>query len=122
MDLPYPPSINQYYAHSKRKGKRVLTKEAIAYKNLLAWQVKLAKFRNTIEMPVIAWIEFYPKDNHVRDIDNPQKALFDALQYAGVIKNDRLIREQHVKMCDKREDRDCFVHVMMIDGQYSEWK
>ena len=37
------------------------------------------------------WVEAWPPDRRVRDLDNQGKALLDAIQYAGIVQNDGLI-------------------------------
>lgn len=101
LELPYPPSVNHYYARTKQ-GACFLTKRAKAYQHEVSWLVRCTKGRaNTIDFPVAVWIELYPPDNRVRDTDNTQKAIFDALQYSGLIENDKLIQEHHVKRFEK---------------------
>jgi crossover junction endodeoxyribonuclease RusA len=120
MELPYPPTVNKYWTYSKI-GRRVLTAEARKYKNLVAWDFRLnTAFNQPIDTPVVAWIELYPPDNRVRDTDNTQKAIFDALQHAGVITNDKLIVEHHVKMFHKSPPHG-FVRVIILDAKESEW-
>lgn len=120
MELPYPPTVNKYWTHTKN-GRRVLTSKAKNYKELVAWRVRVYDLRLIIDMPVIVWIELYPPDNRVRDTDNTQKAIFDALQYSGVIINDKLIVEHHVKMFPKSPPHG-FVRVIMLNSKESEWK
>lgn len=141
MELPYPPTVNNYLsckrsANSKKSRftiqagkltlvksgiKRVLTPEAKEYKDTIAWEVRLSGFNQPIDTPVVVWIELYPPDNRVRDTDNTQKAIFDALQYAGVITNDKFIVEHHVKMFPKHEPDGC-IYVTMLDAKESTWK
>jgi Holliday junction resolvase RusA-like endonuclease len=119
MRLPYPPSVNKYYIFAS-KGKVLLTPEARKYKDLVAWTVCASRFNSMIESRAIAWIELYPPDDRCRDTDNPQKAIFDSLEGAGVISNDRLITEHHVKMFPKNP-RDGFVYVTIFNENSSEW-
>lgn len=119
MELPYPPTVNKYWTYTK-SGKRILTPKARDYKNLVAWKFRVYRIK-PINIPMIAWIELYPPDNRVRDTDNTQKAIFDALQYSGLIVNDKLIVEHHVKMFPK-EPPNGFVYLTMSDAKESKWK
>jgi|SRR5271163_968995 len=119
MHLPYPPSVNKYYIRSKKNGV-ILSRVARIYRELVMivcsqWTGKI------IDTPVIAWIELYPPDYRVRDTDNTQKAVFDSLQGAGVIANDKFIVEHHVKMCKKFPPYG-IIHVTIFDAKDSEWK
>jgi crossover junction endodeoxyribonuclease RusA len=120
MHLPYPPSINHYYVRSSKKCV-ILSAKAREYKELVAWNVCLAKKGVTIEIPIVAWIELYPPDGRKRDTDNPQKAVFDSLEYANVIANDKLIVEHHVKMFPKKPPNG-LIYVVLEDAKDSEWK
>jgi len=127
MELPYPPSVNKYWIYTKH-GKIALTKKVREYKKAVAWTInlselfKLSRCNKTIDIPVVAMIELYPPDNRVRDTDNTQKAIFDALQYAYVIQNDQLIVEHHVKMFPKKDgEKSNYIFVEIWDAKYSVW-
>lgn len=64
----------------------ILTPYARAYR--LKVITCLGTNRQPITGPVSLEIELYPPDRRRRDIDNVQKAIFDALQYAKVYKDD----------------------------------
>ena len=49
------------------------------------------KYRKIKEKPIKLNVELYPPDRRRRDIDNINKALLDALQNAGVYKDDNQI-------------------------------
>jgi crossover junction endodeoxyribonuclease RusA len=46
------------------------------------------------------WLELYPPDRRVRDIDNPLKALLDALRAAGMFADDRQIKRLLIELFD----------------------
>ena len=93
--LPYPPSINHYY---HRLPDRVVLRQAGRdYRQAVAVAVAqqcraFAPLTGILAME----IEAHPLDLD-RDIDNPEKALLDALQHAGIYRNDRQIHDKHIR-------------------------
>jgi len=94
--LPWPPSVNSYWARTK-KGMRVSDKgEEYKFK---IWQLINEfnlTFRLEIKLQVI--VHYSPPDKRVRDIDNYSKGLYDALTEAGLWLDDNLIKQQIVTM------------------------
>lgn len=88
--LPYPPSVNHYWIHTKKglfvgeKGKeyRIRVNGYVRYRDIPTQEKKL---RVTV-------CQYLP-DRRKRDIDNIFKALFDALTYAKVWNDDSQIYE-----------------------------
>lgn len=98
LELPYPPTINHYYGHRRGGGKFLDTKGKAFRTEVLAvaMERKACKYiTENIELQIDA----YPPDNRKRDIDNINKALLDALEAAGVFKDDsqitKLISTKH---------------------------
>lgn len=102
--LPFPPSVNNLFAHGSRGGKvrRFPTK---AYK---AWRfeavIRIKSARNKQQYcwpfpgPVECAIDLLTPDNRRRDADNYSKAILDALVDAGVLRDDsQIIKLQVLK-------------------------
>lgn len=121
--LPYPPSINSYYLINKA-GQKFLDKKVVQHRNtaiiLINHQIKRSEFNLPIKEDVCLWLEIYPPDNRCRDIDNINKATFDVIQHAGVIENDRLIKEQHARMFPKQCNSGQ-VKVCITDMNSEDW-
>ena len=114
FDLPWPPSVNNYYRHV---GPRVLISRAgRKYRTMcvsrLGGQKKLSG-------RLSLYAELYPPDRRRRDIDNVGgKCLLDSLQASGLFDDDFQIKELHLKMLDPIEGG--LVHVVLKeirDGQ-----
>ncbi|WP_373766372.1 RusA family crossover junction endodeoxyribonuclease [Glaesserella sp.] len=87
LELPYPPTVNHYWKHTKN-GIHYVTAKGKAYQQAVSWLTKNAKkHRGKVELTV----DIYPPDNRKRDIDNVFKALLDSLTKSGVIVDDSLI-------------------------------
>ena len=94
LTIPLPPSLNNIFFNRPHGGRSKTTE----YKNwveLASWEIRKqrpkmiegdAAIHLTIERP-----------NAQSDLDNRIKAVLDALQKAGVLKNDRQIVDLHAK-------------------------
>ena len=105
FNLPYPPSINHYYLRT-RKG-MAINATGKAYRQLI-WLTlrecidKGKKWRGeALEGDLMVEIIIYPPDKRKRDMDNIKKALFDALQHAGLYKDDSQIVDDHTIKINK---------------------
>jgi crossover junction endodeoxyribonuclease RusA len=88
--LAYPPSINHYYQLVRRR--LILSEAAEVFRAEVARVVA----QRWISPPcltgrLIVEITWHAPDERARDIDNPTKALLDALQHAGMYVNDSQI-------------------------------
>jgi len=99
--LPYPPSVNNYYTHTRRgvflsQGAKAFRASVVAaiidQTGKINWQ-----FPGIYNVEVEMDITLYPPTlKRKRDGDNNIKALWDALQHAGVIEDDSRIKPHHV--------------------------
>lgn len=88
FELPYPPSVNHYWR--MWRGRMVISTEGRAYRGRVARVLRLAGAQ-PIDGPLAVHVEVYPPDERRRDLDNVQKALFDALQHGGAYRDDSQI-------------------------------
>ncbi|HOQ88260.1 MAG TPA: RusA family crossover junction endodeoxyribonuclease [Phycisphaerae bacterium] len=99
--LPYPPSVNHYW---RRVGPRtVISRQGRAYRRDVATAVRLidhAAERLPLTGPLSVEVVLYPPDRRRRDLDNALKAIFDALEHAGVYPDDSLIEQLSVEKRD----------------------
>jgi len=99
--LKWPPSVNNYYAHTKRgvfikaAGKR--------YREAAQADIIEQGMRVGLDDRIMVKIVMYPPDARIRDLDNYTKCLLDACTHAGVWEDDKqidqllLLRGQSVK-------------------------
>ena len=64
--------------------------------------------------PVAISVDLYPPSLHKRDIDNYFKALFDALEHAGVYENDNQIKKLNAEMHNKSVGGKVMVNIQPI--------
>lgn len=93
LTLPWPPSVNRIWRHWK--GRTLLSREGRQYRLDVAACVAQARLqgfgRRSVKVVAVAYLP----DNRRRDIDNIQKAAFDALQAARVFDDDSQIVDSH---------------------------
>jgi Holliday junction resolvase RusA-like endonuclease len=88
FELPYPPSVNHYF---RMVGGRVLiSREGRRFRQRVCATLAAMGVR-PMPGPLAMEIEVYPPDHRRRDIDNVQKALFDAMQHGGAYHDDSQI-------------------------------
>ncbi|AQT67924.1 Crossover junction endodeoxyribonuclease RusA [Anaerohalosphaera lusitana] len=84
LTLPYPPSINHYW---RRVGQRTLiSREGRTFRKKVC--ALLGRGIEPLEGRLAVVLDIYPPDRRRRDIDNVQKALLDAVEHAGVYRDD----------------------------------
>lgn len=106
IELPYPPSVNRAWRMVRAPGsgrscRMVLSREGRAYRTeacarLAALVGHLAREGRALDGPLRVDITLHPPDRRKRDVDNALKALLDALQHGGVIRDDAQIADLHV--------------------------
>lgn len=102
---PWPPSMNEYW-HArgvrrllKRDGRPVwrwvpmfyIARAGRLFRRRVALQCR-PPHRPFFECRLGCQLALYPPDQRGRDIDNILKGLLDALEHAGIYRNDRQIR------------------------------
>jgi crossover junction endodeoxyribonuclease RusA len=89
LKLPWPPSVNSYW---RNVGTRTLiSKKGRCYKNEVLKVVAAHRQRNFIEDRLDVKILLNAPSRARRDIDNSLKAILDAMQHAGVYRDDSQI-------------------------------
>ena len=105
FNLPYPPSVNHYYIRGSNRT--VLSASARNYRELIYYTLRQCIGQEgkwdgeAMNGDLMVEIIMYPPDKRKRDIDNIKKALFDALQYAGLYKDDYQICDDHTLRINK---------------------
>lgn len=95
ITLPWPPSNNRYYRHNR--GRTHISTEGQAYRDRVAQIIKDEMLDIGITAPVKIRIECHMPDRRRRDLDNLQKAAFDALTKSGFWQDDQQVDDYRVK-------------------------
>lgn len=86
LNLPWPPSANRYYRSVN--GRSILSLVARQYREKVVSLVGQATpLLGRLSLTLYA----YPPDQRKRDLDNMLKQTLDALQHAGIFKDDSQI-------------------------------
>lgn len=97
LELAWPPSVNKYWKPTAVRGRTYMymTAEAKHWRTDALWMIRqqLGRFRPLWGDVKIIIMLTPPRNSG--DIDNFHKAIFDALEHAEVIDNDRQIKELH---------------------------
>ncbi|HEO9337435.1 TPA: RusA family crossover junction endodeoxyribonuclease [Enterobacter roggenkampii] len=97
ITLPWPPSNNRYYRHNR--GRTHISADGVAYRYAVASVIRSARLNIRTAAPLKIRIECHMPDRRRRDLDNLQKAAFDALTKAGLWLDDcQVIDYRVVKM------------------------
>jgi crossover junction endodeoxyribonuclease RusA len=104
LELPWPPTVNNYWGHRVVPNKRprgprsivrtFVTHEGQAYRD--AVRARFASRPTPIRGRVAVTLLAFPPNRAQRDMDNIQKAVFDALTHCDVWLDDCQIDEIHV--------------------------
>ena len=90
-----PPSKNALRVRTRRGIARSKTYEAWLAE--FGWEMKLQRVRK-VTGPYRLTLQAVRPDKRRRDLDNPMKALLDAMQEAGVYEDDCLIKKLTIEM------------------------
>ncbi|EED3355280.1 RusA family crossover junction endodeoxyribonuclease [Salmonella enterica subsp. enterica] len=100
--LPFPPSVNTYYRAPNKgslKGKHLISERGRKYRKAVYSSVLWAYggLPRAINIDVEVKIILYPPDNRRRDLDNYNKALFDALTNSHVWEDDQQVKRMLIE-------------------------
>ena len=107
--LPWPPSVNHYWA--ARGNGRYLAPHAQRW-HKEAWAILRATWRGKpMQGEVAVLLVLHPPDRRRRDLDNLLKAVLDALVHAGVLQDDSQVAELHAVRREARRPGGVLVRV-----------
>jgi crossover junction endodeoxyribonuclease RusA len=92
--LPYPPSVNSYWGF--KGSSRYLTPKAKIFKELVWLEFVNSHHKGFGEKRLSITVYLSPPDKRRRDIDNPIKALLDALCQAKAFNDDSQIDKLYI--------------------------
>ncbi|MBW6086254.1 RusA family crossover junction endodeoxyribonuclease [Escherichia coli] len=100
--LPFPPSVNTYWRHPNKgafAGKSLISEAGRKFQSAACAAIieQLRRLPKPTSAPASVEIVLFPPDNRIRDLDNYNKALFDALTHAGVWEDDSQVKRMLVE-------------------------
>ncbi|MEB0771689.1 RusA family crossover junction endodeoxyribonuclease [Citrobacter portucalensis] len=100
--LPFPPSVNTYWRAPNKgplAGRHLISAAGRKYQSAACAAIieQLRRPPKPTTAPAAVEIILYPPDARRRDIDNYNKALFDALTHAGVWEDDSQVKRMAIE-------------------------
>lgn len=100
--LPFPPSVNTYWRAPNSgplNGRHLISQKGREFQSAACAAIieQLRKLPKPSSEAAAVEITLYPPDQRRRDIDNYNKALFDALTHAGVWEDDSQVKRMLVE-------------------------
>jgi crossover junction endodeoxyribonuclease RusA len=89
IELPWPPSINHYWRHTKNG--HYISREGISYREMVYYSCINYQGIFDASKRISVIIEAFPPDKRKRDLDNLLKSTLDSLQHAKVYADDSQI-------------------------------
>ena len=118
LDLPYPPSINNYWmtsGHRRYISKRGMEFRAAVWAYCLEWKV-----RKLGDQAVMVHIVLRPRSKKLMDIDNCAKAILDSLEHAGIITSDVQVERLVIERGQPVKGGGCRVLIEVMSSDSSE--
>lgn len=102
LTLPFPPSVNAYWRSPNSgplKGRTLVSAKGRAFQSEACAAIieQLRRLPKPSSATASVEIVLFPPDARRRDIDNYNKALFDALTHAGIWEDDSQIKRMLVE-------------------------
>lgn len=100
--LPFPPCVNTYWRAPNKgplAGRHLISADGRRYQSAACTAIidQLRRLPKPSSVPAAVEIILYPPDARRRDLDNYNKALFDALTHAGVWEDDSQVKRMLVE-------------------------
>jgi len=102
LTLPFPPSVNRYWRAPNSgplKGRHLISAAGRAFQSAACAAIieQLRRLPKPSTESAAVEILLFPPDARRRDIDNYNKALFDALTHVGVWEDDSQVKRMLVE-------------------------
>ncbi|MBB3324891.1 RusA family crossover junction endodeoxyribonuclease [Atlantibacter sp. RC6] len=102
LTLPFPPSVNTYWRAPNKgalAGRHLVSAAGRKYQSEACAAIveQLRRLPKPSTTAAAVEIILFPPDQRRRDLDNYNKALFDALTHAGVWKDDSQVKRMLVE-------------------------
>ena len=102
LTLPFPPSVNTYWRAPNKgplAGRHLVSAAGRRYQSEACAAIveQLRRMPKPSTTPAAVAITLFPPDQRRRDLDNYNKALFDALTHAGVWEDDSQVKRMLVE-------------------------
>ena len=118
LDLPYPPSINNYWMSSGHR--RYISKRGVEFRKAVWLYCLEWKVRKLGDQAVMVHIVLRPRSKKLMDIDNCAKAILDSLEHAGIITSDVQVERLVIERGQPVKGGGCRVLIEVMSSDSSE--
>jgi len=117
LDLPYPPSINNYWIASGHR--RFISKRGQLFRQavILACLGGVPKLGS---QSLMVHIILQPRNKKLMDIDNCAKAILDSLEHAGIFNSDVQVQKLLIERGEQVKGGGCQVMIEVIPSSSEE--
>ena len=112
LDLPYPPSINNYWIASGHR--RFISKRGVLFRQSVMEYVMDNEVPKLGEQSLSVHIVLRPRSKKLMDIDNCAKAILDACEHAGIFDSDVQVEKLLIERGLPKKGGGCVVMIEVI--------
>jgi len=118
LDLPYPPSINNYWIASGHR--RFISKRGQEFRQAVWIECLQRRVPKLGSQSLMVHIILQPRNKKLMDIDNCAKAILDSLEHAGIFNSDVQVQKLLIERGEQVKGGGCQVMIEVIPSSSKE--
>jgi len=118
LDLPYPPSINNYWIASGHR--RFISKRGQLFRQEVIVACLQRRVPKLGSQSLMVHIVLQPRNKKLMDIDNCAKAILDSLEHAGIFDSDVQVQKLLIERGEQIKGGGCQVMIEVIPSSSKE--
>ena len=118
LDLPYPPSINNYWIASGHR--RFISKRGQEFRQAVWIECLQRRVPKLGSQSLMVHIVLKPRNKKLMDIDNCAKAILDSLEHAGIFESDVQVQKLLIERGEQIKGGGCQVMIEVIPSSPKE--
>jgi len=118
LNLPYPPSINNYWIASGHR--RFISKRGQEFRQAVWIECLQRRVPKLGSQSLMVHIVLQPRNKKLMDIDNCAKAILDSLEHAGIFDSDVQVQKLLIERGEQVKGGGCQVMIEVIPSSSKE--
>jgi len=118
LDLPYPPSINNYWIASGHR--RFISKRGQEFRQAVWIECLQRRVPKLGSQSLMVHIILKPRNKKLMDIDNCAKAILDSLEHANIFDSDVQVQKLLIERGQQIKGGGCQVMIEVIPSSSEE--
>ena len=118
LNLPYPPSINNYWIASGHR--RFISKRGQEFRQAVWIECLQRRVPKLGSQSLMVHIILQPRNKKLMDIDNCAKAILDSLEHAGIFDSDVQVQKLLIERGSPIKGGGCQVMIEVIPSSSGE--